>query len=115
MALEHLKEYRIAAGKSVADCARHMALTVHGYRRWERGEVEPKASQIVTLAGFFGVTADRLLTDRPDETESQRMVISVRPGQRVSIDVTGVNVEESPGYQPEVNLQITKAKNKNMA
>ena len=85
--------------EKVAECSRHLGLTVHGYRRWERGEVEPKASQIVVLAAFFGVTTDRLLTDRPDEAGAQRLLISVKPGQRVIVDVVGMPDEEAEGYR----------------
>ena len=105
MAMKNLKAHRATAGKSAVEVSAYLGLTVHAYRRWERGEVEPKASQIVALARLFGVTTDRLLTERPDETGAQRMVLSIQPGQRVIVDVTGMPVEESPGYKPEVSLR----------
>ena len=99
-----LKLAREKAGISAADCAKEIGLTVHAYRRWERGEVEPRVSQAITLAELFGCTLDELLSDRPAEENAQRMMVSVQPGQRVLLDVTGVELQESKPYTSHVRM-----------
>ena len=102
---ELLRSARKRAGKSAAECAKAIDLTVHAYRRYERGEVEPKVSQAVALAKFFEITVDELLTDRPADDDAQRMLVSVQPGQRVILDVTGVGKGEAKTtYTPKVKL-----------
>ena len=103
---EQLRDARKRAGKSAAECAKALGLTVHAYRRYERGEVEPKVSQAVALAEYFEITLDQLLSDRPDVDDAQRMLVSVQPGQRVVLDVTGVAKQEQKPlqYTPKVEL-----------
>jgi transcriptional regulator with XRE-family HTH domain len=109
---EQLRHARKRAGKSAAECAKALGLTVHAYRRYERGEVEPKVSQAIALAEYFEVTLDQLLTDRPDVDDAQRMLVSVQPGQRVVLDVTGVaKQEQKPSqYTPKVELHTNPDK-----
>ena len=87
-------------------------MTVHAYRRYERGEVEPKVSQAVALAEYFEVTLDQLLTDRPDVDDAQRMLVSVQPGQRLVLDVTGVAKleQKTSQYTPQVELHTRSDK-----
>ncbi len=106
---ERLKNARLQAGLSAQVVAEHLSLTVHAYRRWERGEVEPKVSQAIALADLFKVSLDELLTDRPPDHAAQRMMVSVQPGQRVVLDVTGVSDEaESKPYKSQVKIHDEK-------
>lgn len=109
---EQLRDARKRAGKSAAECAKALGLTVHAYRRYERGEVEPKVSQAVALAEYFEVTLDQLLTDRPDVDDAQRMLVSVQPGQRLVLDVTGVAKleQKTSQYTPQVELHTRSDK-----
>ena len=99
----NLKKARTAADKTVTQTAKAIGLTVHGYRRWERDEVEPKASQCLQLSRFFGISVDQLLTNRPEEQESQDMAVSVAPGQRVILDV--FSSELGDNYESRIQLR----------
>ena len=103
MVYKNIRAARTAADKTVTQTAKAIGLTVHGYRRWERGEVEPKASQCLVLAEFFDVSVDQLLTNKPKEQNSQRMAVSVAPGQRVILDV--FSSELSDNYESRVRLR----------
>ena len=113
---EQLRAARKAAGKSAAESTRALKLTVHAYRRYERGEVEPRVSQAVALAEFFEITLDELLTDKPSVDSAQRMIVSVQPGQRILLDVTGVTRPEltkvTEGYKTKVELHDKKGRPK---
>ena len=92
MISHQIKIARKKAGKSAAECATALSLTVHAYRRWERAEVEPKASQCLTLAQFLDIT------------------VSVHPGQRVILDVSGVEQAASDKPHKSMVKLPTKAK-----
>ena len=102
MISHQIKIARKKAGKSAAECATALSLTVHAYRRWERAEVEPKASQCLTLAQFLDITIDQLLTDKPADEDAQHMTVSVQPGQRVILDVSGV--EQAASDKPHKSM-----------
>ena len=110
MISHQIKIARKKAGKSAAECASALSLTVHAYRRWERGEVEPKASQCQTLAEYLEITIDQLLTDRPSDENAQHMTVSVHPGQRVILDVSGV--EQNSSDKPHKSMVRLPTKDK---
>lgn len=56
-----LKELRIEKGISQQKLASDIGVTQKAIDFWERGTNEPKASYIIKLAKYFGVTADYLL------------------------------------------------------
>lgn len=58
---EILKELRSERGISQATLAKQIGVSQKAIDYWERGINEPKASYIVSLAEFFGVTCDFLL------------------------------------------------------
>lgn len=62
--LDELKKDRKLMQKQIAE---GVNLPVRTYRRYEKGEREPSASIIVSLADFFNVSTDYLLgrTDNP--------------------------------------------------
>lgn len=58
---EIIKELRTERGLSQAALAREIGVSQKAIDYWERGINEPKASYIVALAEFFGVSSDELL------------------------------------------------------
>ena len=58
---ESIKELRLERGLSQAALAKSIGVSEKAIDYWERGVNEPKATYIVLLADFFGVTTDFLL------------------------------------------------------
>lgn len=56
-----LKELRIENNLSQMKLAEQIGVTQKAIDFWEKGINEPKASYIIKLAKFFGVTSDYLL------------------------------------------------------
>ena len=56
-----LKELRIEKKLSQQKLAQQIGVTQKAIDFWEKGINEPKASYIIKLATFFGVSADYLL------------------------------------------------------
>lgn len=56
-----LKSLRDELGLSQAKLAKEIGATQKAIDFWEKGINEPKASYIISLARFFGVTTDYLL------------------------------------------------------
>ena len=56
-----IKELRTEHGLSQAALAKAIGVSQKAVDYWERGMNEPKASYILALADFFGVTCDELL------------------------------------------------------
>lgn len=61
MAILRIKELREEAGISQQMLAKAIGVSQKAVDYWERGVNEPKASYIIKLADFFGVSADFLL------------------------------------------------------
>ena len=61
MLKEIIKELRLEKGLSQAELAKEIGVSQKAIDFWEKGTNEPKASYIVRLADFFGVSADFLL------------------------------------------------------
>ena len=58
---ERIKELRIEKGLSQKALAKEIGVSQKAIDYWERGINEPKASYVILLAEFFGVSADFLL------------------------------------------------------
>lgn len=58
---ESIKELRLERSLSQAALAKSIGVSQKAIDYWERGVNEPKATYIVLLADFFGVTTDYLL------------------------------------------------------
>ena len=55
---ESIKELRLERGLSQAALAKSIGVSQKAIDYWERGVNEPKATYIVLLADFFGVTTE---------------------------------------------------------
>ena len=58
---ERIKELRLEKGISQLTLGKAIGVSQKAVDYWERGVNEPKASYVVLLADYFGVTADFLL------------------------------------------------------
>jgi len=58
---ERLKELRLEKEISQHQLAKQTGISQKGISHWENEERIPNANAIITLAKFFGVTADYLL------------------------------------------------------
>lgn len=58
---ERLKELRTAANLSQMDLSFKTGISQSAIAKWELNKTEPTASAIITLAKFFGESADYLL------------------------------------------------------
>lgn len=56
-----LREYRETRGLSLRELARELKVDHSTLSYWESGTKNPKASNKMKLASFFGVSADELL------------------------------------------------------
>lgn len=61
MIQERIKELRQEKSLSQANVAKAIGVSQKAIDYWERGINEPKASYIIALADFFGVSCDYLL------------------------------------------------------
>lgn len=57
----NLKRFRKASGKSQAQVAAYMGVSVKSVSAWETGRVELKADHIVRLARYLGCTPNDIL------------------------------------------------------
>ena len=65
---ERLQQLQIERGILKKDIAKEVGLSIMGYYRYERGERQPTADVLITLADFFDVSIDYLVgrTDNPE-------------------------------------------------
>lgn len=63
---ERLRQLRKEKGLRQEDMQEHLGISYNSYCRYEKDERDPSAPVIVTMADFFGVSADYLL-GRKDE------------------------------------------------
>ena len=61
MIAERIKELRLEKGLSQQALAKEIGVSQKAIDFWENGVNEPKASYIIALAAFFGVSTDYLL------------------------------------------------------
>ena len=58
---DRLKELRTGANLSQMDLSLKTGISQSAIAKWELGKTEPSASAIITLAKFFGESADYIL------------------------------------------------------
>ena len=89
-----------------------LGLTEHAYRRWERGEVEPRAGQIISLADFYLITIDQLLTGVTEHGSAFVQTVAVKPGQRIVLNISGHmdSSSELPGTPEKKSKKPDKPK-----
>lgn len=58
---ERLKELRQEKGLSIQTLAKEVKISSSSLCRWENCQADIKATQLIILAGYFGVTIDYLM------------------------------------------------------
>ena len=58
---ERLKELRQERGLSIQGLAKEVKISSSSLCRWENCQADVKGSQLIILAGYFGVTIDYLM------------------------------------------------------
>jgi transcriptional regulator with XRE-family HTH domain len=66
-----IRDRRKALKLAQYEVAHRLGVAPATYIRWERGEYEPRASDLVTLAGILGVEVNDLLTDPDPDPASE--------------------------------------------
>ena len=107
--MKNLEKLRQNAKLSRAELSKLMGVTVHGYSRWERGEVEPRASQIIELVKHLGCSFNDLLTGQKNENEANKITVRVKPGDMTVVEILGEDTQELV-YTPSFKLRNTKRK-----
>ena len=90
-----LRQFRKRSGTTVKEIASALAMTAPAYRRYERGEVDPRISQCIEIVHLIGCR----LTDIWDVVErpsSADVTYKARPGQTVFIKIEYDDETESP-------------------
>ena len=109
--MKNLEKLRLAARLSRAELSKKMGVTVHGYSRWERGEVEPRAGQLVELVKHLNCSFNALLTGQPDEDEAHKIRVQVKPGDLMLVEILGEPEQQKQEvYTPSFKLRNTKRK-----
>jgi transcriptional regulator with XRE-family HTH domain len=103
-----LRKYRKATRFSATELANKLGVTVHGYRRWERGEVEPRASQLGELSIILECSIDDLVFDKPSDDEANRITIRIKPGELALIEVLAEEEKINLPYKTNLKLRNNK-------
>jgi transcriptional regulator with XRE-family HTH domain len=103
-----LRKYRKATRYTATELANKLGVTVHGYRRWERGEVEPRASQLGELSIILECSIDDLVFDKPSDDEANRITIRIKPGALALIEVLAEEEKINSPYKTNLKLRNNK-------
>lgn len=68
--LEKLEEARKDAGLTRKQACEQMGVHYNTMKNWEKGETEPKATDLVTLAELYGTTVEALMGLDVSEAET---------------------------------------------
>lgn len=56
-----IRELRKGTGTKQREMATRVGVSIDTYRRWEWGKFQPRADQLIRLAGALGTTVEKLL------------------------------------------------------
>jgi transcriptional regulator with XRE-family HTH domain len=101
MSGERLRKLRKQAGVSVIEIADHLEMTAPAYRRYERGEVDPKISQCQQICTFLGCRIQDIWGVE-DVPESVNVSYTAKPGQTVYVKVDFD--DEAQAYEPSTKV-----------
>jgi transcriptional regulator with XRE-family HTH domain len=109
MSGERLRKLRKQAGVTVIEIADHLEMTAPAYRRYERGEVDPKISQCQQICMFIGCRIQDIW-GAEDVPESVNVSYTAKPGQTVYVKVDFE--DEARAYKPSTKVQGESKRNK---
>ena len=81
---KNLRNMRRSKNASVTDLAELLGISAPAYRRYERGEVEPKISQAVMICNFLNCTLDEIWNPCGIPAEVD-LTYTIKPGQTVRL------------------------------
>jgi len=86
MSHTRLRQFRKKSGTTVSEIARHLGMTAPAYRRYERGEVDPRISQCIEIVHLIGCKLTDIW-DVEDKPESVHVSYKAQPGQTVFVKI----------------------------
>ena len=102
-----LKEIRKSRGISQSEAARCLNITQTTYNRYENGQRQIPNYVLLSMADYFGVTADEIL-GRPGQQDIAKSEISPAPRTREA-QIISVGIDRLPKEQREQALNVMKA------
>ena len=81
---KNLRNMRRSKNASVTDLAELLSISAPAYRRYERGEVEPKICQAVMICNFLNCTLDEIWNPAGTPAEVD-LTYTIKPGQTVRL------------------------------
>ena len=80
---DNIRKYRKANNMSQDELAEKLDVTRQSISLWENGQTQPSLEYIVTLAKFFGVSTDDLLSDSAaGKSESEQSFAAAKPKKK---------------------------------
>ena len=103
-----LRQMRKDSGKSVTEIAKHLGMTAPAYRRYERGEVDPRISQVQEICRFLNCRIQDIWGEE-DVPDHVNVSYTAKPGQTVYVKV---NYDDDALYETPVKLRRESQKKK---
>lgn len=72
-----IKELRISKNLTQQQLANELHVTKQAISKWEKGKSVPDITSIELIASFFGVSADYLINDSIEETDSETPTVNL--------------------------------------
>jgi DNA-binding XRE family transcriptional regulator len=101
---------RKGAGVTVQDIADHLEMTAPAYRRYERGEVDPRISQCQQICDFLGCRLQDIWGEDDEAPKYVNVSYTAKPGQTVFVKVDFEDDEAV--YRPDVTVQPNESPGK---
>ena len=102
-----LKEIRNGLGISQSQVARDLNITQATYNRYENGQRQIPNIILLSMADYFGVSADDIL-GRPGQVETKSRETEVMPKTKEA-QIISVGIDKLPKEQREQALNVMKA------
>tara|TARA_Y100000401_G_scaffold113864_1_gene115133 strand:- start:2162 stop:2530 length:369 start_codon:yes stop_codon:yes gene_type:complete len=99
---KNLRKMRRSKNASVTDLAELLGISAPAYRRYERGEVEPKISQAVMICNFLNCTLDEIWNPSGTPAEVD-LTYTIKPGQTVRLAMHSPVENKKDEYETSLN------------
>ncbi len=83
MLKERLKEIREASGLSQKKVASEIGVSNQTIQKWEKGESEPRASDLIKMSGIYSVSIEEICIGKRTELNEQ-LSIKIREAEKLS-------------------------------
>ena len=99
---EKLTKLRKARGWTQEELAEQAGVSRQSLSKWESDAALPDTARVIILCDLFGVTADYLLRDKPQESTPPQDLASPEPVSALP----GQSAPEAPRHRPQATLII---------